>query len=226
MGSALRRMPYHGSSRPSSTLIAFFVAVPGPHLHDGVRPVVPAIAPMLRIWKTEFGCGWPQPRGSQERGSCALIRRTSEHLLVLTGRRCQKPNDAEHKETNPECVQNYAQDRWPPGIASSLRLNVHDNRSRDLGSRRMIDPFANTERQEAKSDRKSGDELLPKGGDGDQTACGGHNVPPAIGLKSIQVHETLLVARRGYSMSCLRPEVRFRGPTMTRFAVLNRELTY
>jgi hypothetical protein len=42
----------------------------------------------------------------------------------------------------------------------------------------MIDPFANTERQEAKSDRKSGDKLLPKGGDGDQAACGGHNVPP------------------------------------------------
>jgi hypothetical protein len=40
----------------------------------------------------------------------------------------------------------------------------------------MINPFANAEKQEAKSDRKSGDELLPKGGDGDQAACGGHDV--------------------------------------------------
>jgi hypothetical protein len=134
------------------------------------------------------GRGWLQPRGSQELWPCALIRRTSEHLPVLTARQRQKPNDAEHKETNPESVQNYAQDRWPPGIASSLRVDVYDHRSRDLGSRRMIDPFANTERQEAKSDRKSGDKLLPKGGDGDQAACGGHNVPPTIGLKSIQVH--------------------------------------
>jgi hypothetical protein len=49
----------------------------------------------------------------------------------------------------------------------------------------MIDPFANTKTEEPQPDQKGRDELLRNGGDGNQAACNGHNVPPVLGLESI-----------------------------------------
>jgi len=51
----------------------------------------------------------------------------------------------------------------------------------------MIDPFANTKRQEPQSNQKGGGKLPWDGGDGDQAARYGENAPP-IELRLIQVH--------------------------------------
>jgi hypothetical protein len=100
----------------------------------------------------------------------------------------KKPKKAEPKQRNSESVHQYAVGSGLPGIASNFRVDVHDLRSRHLDSLRMIDPFANTKRQEPQPDQNGGDELLQTGGDGDQATSEGHNVPPADGLRFIQVH--------------------------------------
>jgi hypothetical protein len=50
---------------------------------------------------------------------------------------------------------------------------------------RMIDPLPSAEKQEPQPYQERGDELHRNGGDGNQAACYGYNVPPMVGLKSI-----------------------------------------
>ena len=45
-----------------------------------------------------------------------------------------------------------------------------------------------TPKDKSPSPINGGDELLQTGGDGDQATSEGHNVPPADGLRFIQVH--------------------------------------
>jgi len=101
---------------------------------------------------------------------------------------CKKPKDAEPEKPDPESVQQDAKDLWLPAIAAGFRVNTDDHRSRHLGSRWMVEPFADTECQNPQPDQQGGDELRRNGGNRNHAAGEGCNVPPAVGLELIEVH--------------------------------------
>jgi hypothetical protein len=52
----------------------------------------------------------------------------------------------------------------------------------------MIDPFADTKRQESHSNQKGGNELPRNGRDGNQAASYRQNAPPMVELRFVVVH--------------------------------------